>query len=131
MKITETRIVNIFTLNMREDGILHTHVSSERVQTVNDLKEVVPIVGEMVNYKQVPLLVTLDDFALPSADVRKFWADKETCPYNSAEAFIAVSPGHKMIGNFYLAINKPGRPTKMFSKEEEAIIWLKFFIPKK
>ena len=128
MKIIETRIVNIFTLNLREDGILHSHISGERAQTIDDLLELIPVIGEVVNFKKVPLLVTLDDFALPSDDVRTYWADKNTCPYFSAEAFMTMSPGHKMLGNFYLTINKPGRPTKMFTNQDDAIAWLKLFL---
>ncbi len=33
----------------------------------------------------------------------------------------------KIVGNFFLKFDKPARPTKIFTKEEEAVEWLKQF----
>jgi len=88
--------------------------------------------GKMVNYHSVPLLLTLDDFAIPPADTRAFWATKEACPYACpyacAEAYLTKTIGHKIIGNVYMKFNKPGRPTKIFTDKDEAIKWLKTFL---
>jgi len=42
-----------------------------------------------------------------------------------ASAVIATSLPYKLIANFYLRFNKPKRPFKVFSEEEEAVKWLK------
>lgn len=84
--------------------------------------------GEMVSYKKVPLLITLDEFAIPPVETREFWAKKESCPYACADAYVATTFGHKFIGSFYLKFNKPGRPTRIFSTMEEAVQWLRGFL---
>lgn len=126
--ILDTRVVEAFTLKWRSDGILHSHTSSNLEFNVNSLKKFNVVMGEMVNYKKVPLLITFDEFAIPPLETRVFWAEKDSCPWSSADAYITATFGHKLIGNFYLKFNKPGRPTKMFVSEKEAARWLKSFI---
>ncbi len=42
-----------------------------------------------------------------------------------ASAFVISGLSQKILGNFYVKINKPGVPTKFFSDKEKAIIWAK------
>lgn len=42
-----------------------------------------------------------------------------------ATAVVVDTLAYKLIANFYLKFNKPKRPYKVFSKEDEAIKWLK------
>lgn len=42
-----------------------------------------------------------------------------------ATAVVVNTLPYKLIANFYLKFNKPKRPYKVFSKEEDAIKWLK------
>lgn len=128
VKIIATEICEPFTLRLRSDGILHSHTSSSLEFNVESLKRLNQVMGRMLNYHKTPLLITLDEFAIPPVETREFWAKKESCPYASADAYVATNFGHKFIGNFYLKFNKPGRPTKIFSNEADAIKWLKTFL---
>lgn len=128
VEILDTRICEVFTMKLRSDGILHSHTSSERQFTIDSLKNFNVVMGEMTNHKMVPLLITLDEFAIPPVETREFWAIKESAPYASADAYLTTSLGHKIIGNVYLKFNKPGRPTKIFHKMEDAIEWLRTFV---
>lgn len=42
-----------------------------------------------------------------------------------ATAVVVDTLAYKLIANFYLKFNKPKRPYQVFSKEEDAIKWLK------
>ncbi|MES2515101.1 MAG: hypothetical protein V4580_13200 [Bacteroidota bacterium] len=128
LTILLTGVCEPFSLKLRSDGILHSHTSSNLDFNINSLKKFNVLMGEMVNHQKVPLLITLDEFAIPPLETRVFWAKKESCPYASADAYVAANFGHKLIGNFYLRFNKPGRPTKIFATKEEAIFWLKTFL---
>jgi hypothetical protein len=48
----------------------------------------------------------------------------------TACAFLITSTANKLIGNFYINVNKPLTPTKIFSTEEKAIEWLELFLYK-
>jgi hypothetical protein len=128
VEVIATEICGAFTIKLRSDGILHSHTSSSIDFDVESLKEFSVVMGRMLNYQKVPLLITLDEFAIPSVETREFWAEKESCPYASADAYLTTNLGHRIIGNVYLKINKPGRPTKIFTSEENAIEWLKSFL---
>ncbi|MCD6017782.1 MAG: hypothetical protein K0S53_903 [Bacteroidetes bacterium] len=126
--VISTEICEAFTIKFRSDGIIHSHTTAGIDFNVDSLKKFSVVMGKMVNYRSVPLLITLDEFAIPPVETRAFWATKESCPYSSADAYVTSNMGHAMIGNFYLKFNKPGRPTKMFKTKEQAIKWLRTFL---
>lgn len=128
MKIIDQRTVGVYTLSLMEDGIMYAHVSDESTETVEGLKEAVRVIGEMVNYKKTPMLNTRDEFALPAPELRSFWAQKDSFPYSSAEAYVLPTLALKIIGNAYIVVNKPTRPTRFFVNREDAIVWLKTFL---
>ena len=128
VEIISTEICEAFTINFRSDGILHSHTSSNIDFDVESLKKFNVVMGKMVNYQKVPLLITLDHFAIPPVETRTFWAKKESCPYAIADAYVATNLGHQLIGSLYLRFNKPGRPTKIFKTEEDAVKWLRTFL---
>lgn len=55
---------------------------------------------------------------------REFFASEEGCEGIIATAMITNSPVGNLIGNFYININKPLRPVKLFSDEQKAKKWL-------
>jgi hypothetical protein len=128
VEIVATEVCEVFTIQLRSDGIIHSHTSSNGDFTIESLKKFNIVMGEMLNNGMSPLLISFDEFAIPPVEAREFWAKKESCPYSSADAYITTYLGHKIIGNFYLKFNKPGRPTRVFTKEDEAVEWLKTFL---
>ncbi|MGZ4048936.1 MAG: DUF7793 family protein [Bacteroidia bacterium] len=126
--IIATEVCEAFTIKLRSDGILHSHTSSSISFNIESLKKFNIVMGQMLNYKQAPLLITFDEFAIPPVETRDFWAKKDACPYASADAYLTATLGHKLIGNIYLQFNKPERPTKLFTRQGDAVEWLKTFI---
>lgn len=82
----------------------------------------------MGNGIRYPLLVIYADDNLFSKENRKYVASKEVSNYVKADALVMKSLALKIIGNFYLKINKPSRPTRTFFDEEAAVKWLKEFV---
>lgn len=128
VKILATEVCEAFTIRLRSDGILHSHTSDSKEFNVESLKKFNVVMGKMLDHKKAPLLITFDEFAIPPVETRKFWSKKEACPWASADAYVATTFGHKFIGNFYLKFDKPGRPTRIFSNEKEAAVWLRGFL---
>lgn len=44
-----------------------------------------------------------------------------------AGAFLVGSPVTKIIGNFFLLISKPNRPSRLFTQMEDALNWIESF----
>ena len=128
VSIVAWEICGAFTVKLRSDGILHSHTSSAINFDIESMKQFNVVMAKMLNNQPAPLLITLDEFAIPPDDVRDYWAKKESCPLSLADAYVAVSLSHKLIGSVYLKFNKPGRPTKIFTNKEDAVEWLKSFL---
>jgi len=126
--VVATEVVVPYYLELRSDGIMYVRITPEKEESVELVKQMVQKMGEMVNYQKVPLLAEHLEFALPPKENREYWATTEACPYSKADAFIVCSTAMKLIANFYLRINKPERPTRMFTSHKEAIEWLRGYL---
>lgn len=88
------------------------------IDIFNSLRTLAPV-------KKCLILISLSDYINPSVEVREFWAAKERNEISLAEAILINNLPMTLIVNFYLNINKPQRPTKIFKNEKDAIDWLK------
>ncbi len=95
--------------------------------TVEDVKIISQLCKETGEGEVLPLLIKVDKLTLPSAEARKYIALPESNPFAKAEAYVLQDLPQKIVGNFFLKFDKPARPTKIFTKEEEAVEWLKQF----
>lgn len=128
VKILAEMVVGMYTIKLREDGILHGHVSSGFKWSPKAHEDLLLAIERIVDKKKVPLLVTYDELVFPTPESSDYWSNPKTaCPYLCAEAFILNSLPLKILGNFYLKFKKPSRPTKIFDNKEEAVGWLKTF----
>jgi hypothetical protein len=95
-----------------------------------DLAAAKKIVEDRINFQQqVDYPIFCDIRSMKNADkaARDFLA-KEGSSYTKGVAVIVDSPMTKIIGNFYLGLNKPTSPTKMFTEREDALEYLKQFV---
>jgi hypothetical protein len=95
-----------------------------------DLAAAKKIVNDRIDFQQqVDYPIFCDIRSMKNADkaARDFLA-KEGSSYTKGVAVIVDSPMTKIIGNFYLGLNKPTSPTKMFTEREDALEYLKQFV---
>lgn len=62
-----------------------------------------------------------------SADrtVREYFAESaDNRTLASRVAFVATNPMSRVIGNFFIGLNRPTIPTRLFGDEESAVAWL-------
>jgi hypothetical protein len=57
--------------------------------------------------------------------VREFYASEEGSRFVRAVAMVTHSATTSIIGNFFLSLNRPGYPCRLFSEDEQALGWLK------
>ena len=112
-----------FTLS--QDNILYTECVPNTVMTLEDGKESTRVSAEMVNYQPLPLLCDLTNVVKMSHECRKHFAGPEHAATFSKCALIVTSPVSRIIGNFFLGLNKPLKPTRLFTSKEEGLKWLK------
>jgi len=76
--------------------------------------------------KNIPKLFILDGKNLTNVTkgARDYLASQDATDGIIAGAFLVNSPLTKILGNFFLRISKPNKPSKLFTNREEAIEWL-------
>jgi hypothetical protein len=79
-----------------------------------------------------PFLVVIDMRKLDSIsdEARNAAASNETARFYTALAIIANSPAMRLVANFYIRFHKPNRPTRIFNATNEALSWLRAYMPK-
>ncbi len=58
-------------------------------------------------------------------EARNYYASERTASIQRATALLIESPLSAMIANFFMGLNKPLSPTRMFTSEDKAIAWLR------
>ncbi len=77
-----------------------------------------------------PMLVNLASLKTITKGARDFLASEKGCEDVTAAAILTESAVTRIIANFFIKINKPLVPTKLFTDQEEAKKWLaKYIIP--
>lgn len=107
------------------DDILYTECVPNTIMTLEDGKESTRISAEMINYVPRPLLCDLTNVVKMTQDCRKHFAGPEHAKTFTKAALIVTSPISRIIGNFFLGLNKPLKPTRLFTSKEEGLKWLK------
>lgn len=108
-----------------DEGILYTECVPNTVMTLEDGQESTRISAEMVNFEPRPLLCDLTNVVKMSQECRNHFAGAEHAKTFSKAALIVTSPVSKLIGNFFLGLNKPLKPTRLFTTKEDGLKWLR------
>lgn len=127
--LTEESDLKIFDLNtakifLRQDGIICIHIKDDVDIQLADAMEHFESLRYLAGGKKYPVLVLTGNGGTVDNQVKDFYRSKKANEPTLAEAVLAKSLAHKLIVNFLIKFNKPDRPIRMFTDEEEAVEWL-------
>ena len=108
----------------RADGIIVQRTLDGCVQSLEDARENVAAFCKLTIAPRHPLLIDMRKALALSPGVREYYAGPEAMASANAIAMLIESTGGRIIGNLYLALNRPVVPTRLFTSEPEAIAWL-------
>lgn len=112
---------------LRSDGIILIRVRDYVEVDIKDSLETFEAVKRLGKGVKMPVLVFTGEGGTVSDESRRFSASKKGGEPTLAEAIVVKNLAHKLIVNFLIKFHRPGRPMKMFTKERDAIKWLKSF----
>ncbi len=115
-------------ISLRSDGIIQIDMKANNTLQLVDARQMVNAFAEIGGGKKYPLLFIAGDFALASPDARKYASGIEANQYTLASVFVVKNSIQKIMGNAYITFNKPITPTKIMTREESAVTWLKSFL---
>lgn len=82
------------------------------------------IAGELSKGEAMPHLFLACVGQTVTREVREWGATPEGARYTLCTAVTCTSLAHKILGSFFIKVQKPQRPTKMFNDVESAKEWL-------
>lgn len=111
-------------IQLRSDGIVHVMFKENITLDVALQMKMIKLYNEICEGKKHPFLFS----ALPGVTITKEARENATkiehlAPV-SRSAVIANSLPYRLIANFYLKVNRPKNPYRVFSNEDDAVKWL-------
>lgn len=112
---------------MGSDGVGRTKVKEGALVTIKEAKENAKVVVSLSD-KEFPLLIDSTGIKSITKEGRDFFSMNNRESLVIALGILVNSPLSRVVGNFFMGLNKPRVDTKLFSSEEEAIQWLKSYL---
>lgn len=109
----------------RADGIVFQRLLSSRSQTLADARENTATFDRLVGEGRYPLVVDMRGAFSVERGVREHYASAEALAHVSSLGLLIESAAGRVIGNFFLALQGPKVPTKLFGSEADAVAWIR------
>ena len=117
-----------YTTWMGQDGIVRTKVKPHAEVTIKEAIENSIAVNSYFSQKKYPLLIDSRHIKSISKEARDHFSVRDRETGINSFAVLIDSPLSRIIGNFFMGLNKPSVPAKLFTNEQEAIDWLKQYL---
>lgn len=119
---------SVFWTWMGEDGICRTKAKPGAEISAPHAMENTLAVTSFYITKKFPLLVDARDVRSISKEARRHFAINGRDTKVTSFAIMVKSPLSRVIGNFFMGLNRPGVPARLFDSEAQAVEWLKTFL---
>ncbi len=107
------------------DGIIYaTYLKGSEI-TIEVKKEHHRLYKELAGFKNMPLLLTIEEDVVISKETREFARKIESKQPFTACAVVVHSLPYRILANFYCVFHKPLKPFKVFNDVLSAEEWLK------
>ena len=122
---TVTRTVRIW---IGDDGIVRMVDLPGAEEVLEDAVENLATIRNVSENKKPPIMIDIRELKSITREARKYYASEETAKFGKAIGLVIGSPMTRVIGNFFIQLNRPALPLKLFTSEDKALDWLKGFI---
>jgi hypothetical protein len=123
--VIETSIGKVW---LDEEGIIREKVHAGSVIDLDVAKEEIAAYAVLCKNEARPILVDIRNVKSITGEARSHLAGEESAKVTRAVALLIGSPLSRIIGNFFLGLNKTSFPSKLFTSVEEALTWLRGFL---
>lgn len=122
----EVIVTPIERIWLGQDGILRAVLNPGAHSTIEHARTAVAAFQKLGAGKKRPLLVDLREVGSVTREAREYFAGEASEPLVHACALLVKSAVSRIIGNFFIGLNRSKFfPVKLFTDEEEAVEWLR------
>ena len=124
----EARIITHpkFRMWLRPDGIVQMVWVTKDTSDLEDAIAAISAMNELTGGRRSSLLADVHNSGQQTRPARLEFACRDDLV--SALALIASTPLSRVLGNFYLRVNKPLYPARLFDNEASALAWLQAIV---
>jgi hypothetical protein len=115
-----------FRIWLRPDGIVQLVWAPRTMVLLEDATEALEEMAKLTCERRSPLLVDMRETGPLDRPTRAELTRRSDL--QSAVALVAGTPLSRMMVNFFLRVNEPPFPTRLFDNEVSAIAWLQGFV---
>jgi hypothetical protein len=115
-------------LTIGDDGIVRVELKQDADVTLEDAIENHEETLKLVGDHEYLVLVDIRPARSITREARMSFADRDSRRNTIAQALVIDSGISRVIGNFFIGLNKPPFPVKLFKSSDEAAAWLKGFL---
>lgn len=115
---------SIFETTLDPRGFILSRVESLAEINLEHARENTQTVRELSGDQVYPILVDIRKIRSISKEARDHFAMRDRKPGVLAIAMLVSSPLSRIIGNFFLGLNQPAVPTRMFTDRDTAERWI-------
>jgi hypothetical protein len=112
------------TIEATENGIVRLEIFGDTTIGFEEAREMNDAIGILSGGKETLVLILADEITQFKREAMDFSSGDEGLRYTIADALVVKSLAQRITANFYLAVNAPKKPSKIFNTEEEARKWL-------
>ena len=111
-----------------EQGILIQTYRENTDLTLEDAKADFKSYLSLCDQCKLPVLIEMENVKSVEREARAYYSSKEATNYITAAALLITNPVNRIIGNFYMGLNKTAFPFRLFTENKKAIQWLKQYL---
>ena len=115
---------NVFDVWKLKDNLLFLRPKDNYVIDEDDMKALNEAIGSTFGKTKFFNIVEFGAYNNVTQEARRYAATEESNQYTLADAYIIKSLALKIMGNFYLKVDRPPVPTRLFKDFESALEWL-------
>ena len=115
-----------FRMWLRPDGIVQMKWATQAESDLEDATAAISAMIELTGGRRSALLVDLHDSGQQTRPARLAFTRRGDLV--SAVALIVGTPLSRIMGNFFLTVNKPPYPVRLFDDEASGLAWLQAII---
>ncbi len=123
-EVSEETSTAVFSFDGR---ILRARYREGAEVTGADAREHLQVLGRLSSGKRVRVLIDVRPARSQSREAREVYAGPQSVEYTQCCALLVGSPISRVLGSFFLGLNKPIYPTRLFTSPQEAERWLETF----
>lgn len=105
------------------DGVVHLEWVARSHITIDDARDATSAMSQLTGGQRAALLVNAHNTLAMDRPARMEFVNRSDLV--NGVALVVATPLSRLMGNFFIAVNSPVAPTRLFDDEESALEWLR------